>query len=174
MVCLAKYFYPWLAEREDARARGWSCMLPFRRRGYTCRGSQTVRRPNTVDTFSFLPWSRLVKNNARRISLTKTGRSSNKGPFDQIHFIHTIMTVICLKIWVRWQAISGLSPITALGLRELLEKLRSRWGGVTAFRRRERFNHSEGVLVVLGLKWLRYMTVTWILPGWNGFFSQNV
>ena len=36
-------------------------------------------------------------------------------------------------------------------------------GRVTAFRRRERFNHSEGV--VLGLKWLRYMTVTWILPG---------
>ena len=29
MVCLAKYFYPWLAEREDARARGWSCMLPI-------------------------------------------------------------------------------------------------------------------------------------------------
>lgn len=154
-VLFSNGFSPWLAEREDA------VCSPFRRRGYACRGSQTVRRPKQQT------WKQCPENFVDK----DTEDLPNKRPFDHltrwiggsIPFapFYTIMTVVCLNIWVRWEwPHFRRRPHRVWG-----SCWRSSDPGRAAAFRPDRFHLAEGAGFSLKCVW--YVTVTWSLPGWD-------
>ena len=118
MVCLATDLYPWLAEQEDAR--GCSCTLPTPPQGICLQRFSDSSEAQNSGAFFFVAVKQISSIHSGVKTMPREFRGQqkdlpNKRAFDQIHVIHTIMTVVCLNMWVPWQATSGLLPMAPLG-----------------------------------------------------------